>query len=42
MPVHPQFFDVPATARVSFAAYNLRAEIDVFLEALQKARTMLV
>ena len=41
MPVM-QFFDVPATARVSFAAYNLRAEIDVFLEALQKARTMLV
>lgn len=41
MPVM-QFFDVPATARVSFAAYNLRAEIDVFLEALEKARTMLV
>lgn len=40
MPVM-QFFDVPATARVSFAAYNLRAEIDVFLEALEKARTML-
>ena len=41
MPVM-QFFDVPATARVSFAAYNLRAEIDVFLEALKKARKMLV
>ncbi len=41
MPVM-QFFNVPATARVSFAAYNLRAEIDVFLEALEKARTMLV
>ncbi len=41
MPVM-QFFNVPATARVSFAAYNLRAEIDVFLEALEQARTMLV
>ena len=41
MPVM-QFFDVPATARVSFAAYNLRAEIDVFLDALEKARKMLV
>ncbi|AKS42813.1 cysteine desulfurase [Wenzhouxiangella marina] len=41
MPVM-QFFDVPATARVSFAAYNLRAEIDVFLNALEKARQMLV
>jgi cysteine desulfurase/selenocysteine lyase len=40
MPVM-QFFDVPATARVSFAAYNLRTEIDVFLEALEKARQML-
>jgi len=40
MPVM-QFFDVPATARVSFAAYNLRSEIDVFLKALAQARTML-
>jgi cysteine desulfurase/selenocysteine lyase len=40
MPVM-QFFDVPATARVSFAPYNLRHEIDVFLEALGKARQML-
>ncbi|MCH8478043.1 MAG: cysteine desulfurase [Wenzhouxiangella sp.] len=40
MPVM-QFFGVPATARVSFACYNLRAEIDVFLDALEKARTML-
>ena len=40
MPVM-QFFEVPATARVSFAAYNLRAEIDVFLDALEKARKML-
>jgi len=41
MPVM-QFFDLPATARVSFAAYNLRTEIDVFLDALEEARQMLV
>ncbi|TVQ30570.1 MAG: cysteine desulfurase [Wenzhouxiangella sp.] len=40
MPVM-QFFGVAATARVSFACYNLRAEIDVFLDALEKARKML-
>jgi cysteine desulfurase / selenocysteine lyase len=40
MPVM-QFFDVPATARVSFAPYNLRNEIDIFIEALGKAREML-
>jgi cysteine desulfurase/selenocysteine lyase len=40
MPVM-QFFDVPATARVSFAPYNIRNEIDIFLEALDKARDML-
>jgi len=41
MPVM-QFFDVPATARVSFAAYNLRTEVDVFIRALEQARQMLV
>ncbi len=40
MPVM-QFFGVPATARVSFAAYNTRAEIDVFIDALKHARAML-
>jgi cysteine desulfurase/selenocysteine lyase len=40
MPVM-QFFDVPATARVSFAAYNLHSEIDVFLNGLEQARKML-
>ncbi|MGY6629989.1 MAG: cysteine desulfurase [Wenzhouxiangella sp.] len=40
MPVM-QFFDVPATARVSFAAYNVRAEIDVFMESLEAACRML-
>ena len=36
-----QFFDVPATARVSFAAYNTTDEVDVFLEALTRAQNML-
>ena len=40
MPVM-QFFNVPATARVSFAAYNTFEEIDVFLQALKTAREML-
>jgi cysteine desulfurase/selenocysteine lyase len=40
MPVM-QFFNVPATARVSFAAYNLHSEIDVFLNGLEQARQML-
>ena len=40
MPVM-QFFNVSATARVSFAAYNTVEEIDRFLLALQKAREML-
>jgi len=40
MPVM-QFFDVPATARISFGVYNTIDEIDVFAEALGKARTML-
>ncbi|MEE4296515.1 MAG: cysteine desulfurase [Wenzhouxiangella sp.] len=40
MPVM-QFFGVPATARVSFAAYNLHSEIDVFLNGLEQASQML-
>lgn len=35
-----QFFGVPATARASFGMYNTRAEVDVFIEALLKARDM--
>lgn len=35
-----QFFGVPATARASFGMYNTRAEVDVFIEALMKARDM--
>lgn len=31
-----QFFDVPATARASFAFYNTREEVDKLAEAIQK------
>ncbi len=40
MPVM-QFFDVPATARISFGLYNTRLEIDRFIEAVVAARGML-
>ena len=33
-------FNVPATARASFAFYNTKAEIDYFIESLEKAREM--
>jgi len=36
-----QFFDVAATARASFAVYNKRDEIDVFVDALKRAQDML-
>jgi cysteine desulfurase/selenocysteine lyase len=31
-----QFFDVPATARASFAFYNTREEVDKLVDAVQK------
>ena len=37
-----QFFDIPGTVRVSFAFYNTKEEIDVFVVALEKALGMLV
>ena len=40
MPVM-DFFEVPATARASFAFYNTRAEIDVLVNALGRARELL-
>jgi cysteine desulfurase/selenocysteine lyase len=40
MPVM-DYFDVPATARASFAFYNTRSEIEVLVAALDKAREML-
>ena len=39
MPVM-QFFNVPATARVSFGLYNSEEEIDILIDALQKTREM--
>jgi cysteine desulfurase/selenocysteine lyase len=41
---HPlmQFFNVPATLRVSLAFYNTREEIDVFIAALLKVRKLLM
>lgn len=35
-------FDIPGTARASFAFYNTKEEIDVFIEALKRAINMLV
>jgi cysteine desulfurase/selenocysteine lyase len=31
-----QFFDVPATARASFAFYNTKEEVDKLADAIQK------
>lgn len=36
-----QFFGVAATARASFAVYNRRQEVDVFVDALKRAQDML-
>lgn len=35
------FYNIPGTVRASFAFYNTKAEIDVFIEALKKAKMML-
>ncbi|MBB3225693.1 cysteine desulfurase/selenocysteine lyase [Luteibacter sp. Sphag1AF] len=41
---HPlmQFFGVPATLRASLAFYNTRAEVDAFIQAIQKVRKLLL
>ncbi len=41
---HPlmQFYGVPATLRASLAFYNTREEIDAFIVALLKVRTLLM
>lgn len=39
MPVM-QFFNVPATARISFGMYNTESEVDALIEALHKTREM--
>jgi cysteine desulfurase/selenocysteine lyase len=35
------FFNIPGTIRASFAFYNTKEEIDTFVAAVQKAKTML-
>jgi cysteine desulfurase/selenocysteine lyase len=35
-----KFFNVPATARVSFGLYNTEAEINIFVNALEQTREM--
>ena len=35
------FFDIPGTVRASFAMYNTKEEIDIFVKAVNKAATML-
>lgn len=35
------FFDIPGTVRASFAMYNTKEEIDVFVKAVNRAATML-
>ncbi len=39
MPVM-QFFNVPATARVSFGIYNTLEEVDILIDALEQSREM--
>jgi cysteine desulfurase / selenocysteine lyase len=36
-----QFFGIPGTVRASFAVYNTMAEIDTFVAALKKVKTLL-
>jgi cysteine desulfurase/selenocysteine lyase len=40
---HPimDFYKIPGTVRASFAFYNTKEEIDIFVEAIKKAQTML-
>jgi cysteine desulfurase/selenocysteine lyase len=36
-----EFYKIPGTVRASFAFYNTKEEIDVFINGLQKAILML-
>ena len=36
-----QYFNIPGTIRASFAFYNTKEEIDIFVEAVKKAQVML-
>ncbi|MES2812990.1 MAG: cysteine desulfurase [Bacteroidota bacterium] len=35
------YFNIPGTVRASFSFYNTKEEIDIFVEAVKKAKTML-
>lgn len=35
------FYKIPGTARASFAFYNTKEEVDIFVEAVKKAKSML-
>jgi cysteine desulfurase/selenocysteine lyase len=35
------FYKIPGTIRASFAFYNTKEEIDIFVEAVKKAKMML-
>jgi cysteine desulfurase/selenocysteine lyase len=35
------FFKIPGTVRASFAFYNTKEEIDIFVNAIKKAKMML-
>jgi cysteine desulfurase/selenocysteine lyase len=35
------FFCIPGTIRASFSFYNTKEEIDLMVEAIKKAKTML-
>ena len=36
-----QFFNIPGTVRASFSFYNTKEEIDIFIKAVKRAKTML-
>jgi cysteine desulfurase/selenocysteine lyase len=36
------FYNIPGTVRASFSFYNTKNEIDVFVEAVIRAKNMLV
>lgn len=36
-----RFYDIPGTVRASFSFYNTKEEIDIFIEAVKKAKSML-
>ncbi len=35
-----EFLELPATSRASFYIYNMKEEVDVFIDALEKARKL--